>query len=114
MPFARVSLRVAVLALAMPALGAGCEVRLAERPRPAAGPVIYEPLYYHDYVVYFDDAGLPYYWLDGRVVHVSSAEPEYAPLVRHYRAHGDAYRMWNRAHGRHRYVKRDDWQRRSR
>lgn len=109
MRFVSIPLHAIVFAVATAALGTGCQVRVVERPRPAAAVVEYEPLYYHDYVVYYDDAGLPYYWLDGRVVHVSSVDPEYGVLVRHYRAHGAAYHRWYRVHGRYHYVKREHW-----
>src|ERR1041385_7112880 len=51
----------------------------------------YSPVYYDGYVVNYDDAGRPFYYVNGAVVWVPPTAPAYPGLVAHWRAHGPAY-----------------------
>lgn len=48
---------------------------------------------YYDYVVYYNDTGRPFYYLDGAVVFVPETYPGYEALVINYQRH--------RGHGKH-------------
>jgi hypothetical protein len=88
------------LALAVASSGAllsGCVVE--EVPPPAYG---YEPMLYDGYVVYYDDVGRPYYYVNGAVVWVPPSAPTYAVLVGHWHRYGPAYHRWV-AHYGYRY-----------
>jgi hypothetical protein len=92
------SFALALGIVASATLASGC-VAEVEPPGVYAG---YSPTYYDGYVVYYDDAGRPFYYASGAVVWISPAAPAYAGLVAHWRAHGPAYRGWY-AHGGYRY-----------
>lgn len=78
----------------------GCYVRAAVvEPVAVDG---YAPEYYEGYVVYYDDGGRPYYYVNGSVVWVPSHSPHYVRLTNHWRSYGHAYRRWHTNHG-HRY-----------
>jgi hypothetical protein len=55
----------------------------------------YAPTYYDGYVVYYDDGGRPFYYVNGAVVWVPPTVAAYPGLVAHWRAHGPAYRDWH-------------------
>ena len=55
----------------------------------------YAPSYYDGYVVYYDDGGRPFYYVNNAVVWVPQTSPYYAGLVAHWRGHGPAYRDWH-------------------
>jgi hypothetical protein len=95
-------LRVVVAGWVMILLGvSGCIVV----PEPGVGiyggpgSPYYSPLYYDGYVVYYDTAGLPYYYLGGSPVYVPRRYREYDRLVTHYRLHQSHYDRWNVSHG---------------
>jgi hypothetical protein len=75
----------------------GCVV--AVRPAPVVVDE-YEPVYYDGYVVYYDDAGRPYYYLDGGISYVPRTYVHYSVLVRHYDVHKVRYRTWQDRDGR--------------
>jgi hypothetical protein len=82
-------------------LGApGC-VYVAGPGAALAGPAAsyYSPPYYDGYVVYYDHAGLPYYYSGGRTIYVPRKYRGYGTLVEHYRLHRPDYDRWYRAHG---------------
>ena len=68
-----------------------CYVEEVPPPAYAYG---YEPAYYDGYVVYYDDVGRPYYYVDGAVVWIAPGVPEYPRLVAHWRTYGPAYHPW--------------------
>jgi hypothetical protein len=59
----------------------------------------YTPLYYLDYPVFYDDAGVPFYYVNGVVTYVPPTYANYRMLRRHYRAHRRHYRRWYRERG---------------
>lgn len=59
----------------------------------------YAPIYYDGYIVYFDTAGRPYYYVNGAVVWIPPTVRIYPALVRHWRAHRPAYGQWYRHRG---------------
>lgn len=71
-------------------LAAGCYVTA----EPAGVEYGYEPVYYDNYVVYYDDGGRPYYYDGGRVRYVSYNHPHYSRLSNHYTVHRDRYHRW--------------------
>ena len=55
----------------------------------------YAPAYYENNLVYYDDAGLPYYYGSGMtVVYVPRTYVHYNGLIHHYRVHAGAYHRW--------------------
>jgi hypothetical protein len=103
------NIRVLLLSAAMSAFASGCYVSA----RPAAAvEVEYHPVYYDDWVVYYDERGLPYYHVDGRVVFVPSTDIRFHFFVRHYRDHGAGYRRWYRVEGHRRHQGGSVWQHR--
>ncbi|MFH1130372.1 MAG: hypothetical protein V1754_03495 [Pseudomonadota bacterium] len=61
----------------------------------------YEPEYYFDQPVFYDEAGIPTYYVDGVVHRVPSSYELYNSLIQHYRHKQGAYRRWYRENGRH-------------
>jgi hypothetical protein len=92
--------RALVLAVAIACSGAFASGCIVEEVPPAAYG--YEPAYYDGYVVYYDDFGRPYYYVNGAAVWVSPGAPEYVVLVGHWRHYGPAYHHWY-AHYGYRY-----------
>ena len=84
----------AASALALPLALPACYVRAV----PASAPIVYEPLLYDGYVVYYEGDGIPVYYVDGIMYYVPTSHPRYHVYVRHYRRHRDQYRRWHRAH----------------
>ncbi|MFO0553613.1 MAG: hypothetical protein U0271_34845 [Polyangiaceae bacterium] len=67
----------------------------------------YEPVYYDDYVVYYDSNEQPYYYVNGSVVYVTRDNPRYHVYVDHYARHRVAYRRWEvNVNVNHRRVER--------
>ena len=90
--------------LAMTLACAGCYVRpygyyhaglYVEAPPTEFG---YEPLLYDGYVVYYTDASLPFYWVNGVVVYVPVGYQEV--YVEHYNHHRAAFAEWDAQRGR--------------
>jgi hypothetical protein len=80
----------------------GCTVHT--RTVPASATIeTYDPLYYDGYVVYYDEFGTPYYYVDGGVRYVPRTYVGFNVLVGHYHKHRVAYRTWHVREGRH-YV----------
>lgn len=87
---------LSVLALATCAAGCGTlPTWYAEEPTTV---VAYEPVYHDNRVVYFSDAGSPYYYDGPTVVWIQPSWPGYAGYVRHYHSYGPSYRAWHRGH----------------
>lgn len=83
------SLLAALLfAFAAPIAGCGWEV---EEPVVYEG---YQPVYYDGYVVYYDTAGMPYYYYDGDIRYVPRTYVYYDNLVDHYRVYRPYYHRW--------------------
>ena len=76
-------------------LGAGCYAEPVGTIPPPEYAYGYAPTYYDGYVVNYDDAGRPFYYVNGAVVWVPATAPAYPGLVAHWRAHGPAYREWH-------------------
>ncbi len=97
--------RAALLALGLAVAGVapGC-VLAAEAPVVEEG---YEPVYYDGYVVYYDGAGVPYYYIDGDIRYVPRTYVQYDILVHHYRTYRPAYHRWY-VHGGYRYKRYHD------
>ena len=81
------------------ALATGCIAEEAPPPVFTNGAEIYVPQYYEGYVVYYDDIGRPYYYMDGMSVWVPVTSPYYVVLTDHWRIHERAYRYWYVEHG---------------
>jgi hypothetical protein len=60
----------------------------------AVGNYGYEPQYFNGYMVYYDGAGRPFYYMGGAQVWIPPTSPYYAGYVGHYRAYGPAYARW--------------------
>ena len=54
----------------------------------------YEPQFYIDQLVFFDQDGRPYYYVDDQAYRVPEDYPFYDELVDHYWNHVDAYLRW--------------------
>ncbi len=83
------------LGLAVTVVAPGCVVPV-EAPVVAEG---YEPAYYDGYVVYYDTAGVPYYYLDGEIRYVPRTYVQYDVLVHHYQVYRPHYQRWYVHHG---------------
>jgi len=104
------NIRVLLLSAAMSAFASGCYA--SARPAAAAIEVEYQPVYFGNWLVYYDAAGLPYYYVDGRVVYVARTDIRFHFFARHYRDHGAAYRRWYRVEGHRRHQGGNVWQHR--
>ena len=91
---------LAALMFAFAAPLAGCEYEEAEY---AETGYAYQPAYYNGYVVYYDTAGLPYYYIDGSMYYVPRSYVYYGALCDHYRYHRPYYERWYVSEG-HRYT----------
>jgi len=61
----------------------------------------YTPQYYLEYPVYYDDAGQPIYYVDGRMYRVPQSYAQYHALRSYYAARRAAYRRWYAGPGRY-------------
>jgi hypothetical protein len=86
---------VAVLGLA-PIGSAACTVAELPPPEYAEG---FDPQYYDGYVVYYDEIGRPYYYMDGSIAWVPVTSAYYGPLLHYWRLHGPAYQRWYSNYG---------------
>ncbi|HEY1697108.1 MAG TPA: hypothetical protein VGG39_33340 [Polyangiaceae bacterium] len=96
------SLRSFALASAMVAfvpLGSACYVDEDVPPAEYAAEDGYEPPTYDGYVVYYDDVGRPFYYVNGGVAWIPATSPFYVGYVNHWRTYGPAYHRWYAAHG---------------
>jgi hypothetical protein len=78
-------------------LSAGCTVYESTEPA-VVQEESYQPMYYEGNVVYYDDVGAPFVWIDGRIVYVAHSYVHYDALVTHYHRHNRGYHRWERAH----------------
>ncbi|MFH2006223.1 MAG: hypothetical protein ABI333_06525, partial [bacterium] len=62
----------------------------------------YQPLYYDGYPIFFSDAGLPYYYVNGAVFWIPSTYGYYGYYRQHWYSHRGHYNRWYGARG-HRY-----------
>jgi hypothetical protein len=83
------------LALAAAALAPACTVD-DPGPKYAEG---YQPQLYEGYVVYYDDGGRPFYYVNGVITSVPNGSPHYAELAAHWHSNGAAYRGWDARYG---------------
>jgi hypothetical protein len=65
------------------------------------GVAYYSPPFYDGYVVYYDGAGLPYYYRGGRTVYVPRSYVGYRALTIHYQRYRHQYHRWYRDRGYH-------------
>ena len=87
---------LAALVAVVAPFASGCYVEEGPPPAYAEG---YEPEYYDGYVVYYDDVGRPYYYLNGAVVWVPPTSPYYVRYTAHWRTYGPRYGAWYRSYG---------------
>jgi len=66
----------------------------------------WSPEYYDGYLVYFDENGTPYYYLNGQLVYVPRAWDGYSRVVTRYKSHGTHYRNWHKRYHEPRYRAR--------
>jgi len=59
----------------------------------------YQPQFYDGYVVYYDQVGRPFYYVNGGVAWVPATYPGYVGLVNHWNLYGPAYGRWNARYG---------------
>jgi len=71
------------------------------------GTDYYSPPYYRNFLVYYDDSGLPYYYRSGRIYYVPRSYARYNDLVAHYRRHRSEYHRWYRENDRRRHQDKD-------
>jgi hypothetical protein len=78
------------------ALGTVAAMLLLAAPAAARDVYVgyYEPQFYIDRLVFFDEDGRPYYYLDDQAYRVPEDYPFYDELVDHYWNHVDAYLRW--------------------
>lgn len=90
----------AIVAVGVLLSTSGC-VYVARPGAALAGPAAsyYSPQYYDGYVVYYDRAGLPYYYSGGRTNYVPRKYRGYGSLVDHHRVHRPHYDRWHRTRG---------------
>ncbi|HEX4354268.1 MAG TPA: hypothetical protein VHZ95_15170 [Polyangiales bacterium] len=79
-------------------LAGGCYLESEGAIPPPEYAYGYAPVYYDGYVVYYDDVGRPFYYVDGAQVWVPRAARSYPGLVGHWHAFGPRYHEWY-AHG---------------
>lgn len=72
----------------------GCTVHTT----PVYAEASYEPVYYDGYVVDYDHAGVPIYYVGAEVYYVPRTYRGYNDLVVHYRRHDRGYRTWRNKH----------------
>lgn len=66
----------------------------------------WSPEYYDGYLVYFDENGTPYYYMNGQLVYVPRAWDGYTRVVTRYKSHGTHYRNWHKRYHEPRYRTR--------
>jgi hypothetical protein len=96
------SLRGVLLAALMAAfvpLGSACYAEDDIPPPEYAAEDGYEPPTYDGYVVYYDDVGRPFYYVNGGVAWIPATSPFYVGYVNHWRLYGPAYRRWYASRG---------------
>jgi hypothetical protein len=54
----------------------------------------YQPIYCDGYVVYYDEGGRPFYYVNGGVYWIPANHPYYGELVRHWGTYRGAYGRW--------------------
>jgi hypothetical protein len=92
-------LRKLVVGVAMAvALGGSSACTVAELPPPQSSDG-YDPQFYDGYVVYYDDIGRPYYYVDGTQVWLSVSSPAYGSLLNYWRVHRAGYPRWYSYYG---------------
>ena len=82
------SIVLAALVAGVAPLGSACYV---DTPGVEFG---YEPVYYDGAMVYYDDAGRPFYYANGVAVFIPPGSARYDYYVNHWRRYGPAYHRW--------------------
>ena len=100
----KVNRMIVALALvgAVGVVSAGCFVPADGYSGPMVRTNYYQPMYYNGYLVYYSDAGVPYYYYNGAVVYVPRTYVGYNRYYSHWRGNRVHYRRWYRHRG-HRY-----------
>jgi hypothetical protein len=88
---------LAMLIAASGAFAPGCVVE--DEVAPPAYADGSEPMYYDGRVVYYDDGGRPFYYVDGAGVWIPPTVALYPALVAHWHAYGPAHRAWAGRYG---------------
>jgi hypothetical protein len=96
----RMKLGIVVVSAWAVAVAPGC---IVYADSDAAVVVGYEPPHYQGHVVYFDDDGVPVYYVGPTIYVVPTTSVHYRVLVGHYRSHRVEYFRWYREQG-HRHV----------
>lgn len=73
----------------------GCGSYVETDPDPGIATNYYEPMYYQGYVVYYDNAGLPIYYVGGTRYYVPRTYVHYGLYTTHYRTYRVGYYRWN-------------------
>ena len=89
-------LRLAALVACIGGATSACYVEAGTSPVYVDG---YEPLYYNGYIVYYDDLGRPFYYVNGASVWIGPDYPGYGLYVHHWHVYGPAYRRWYTHYG---------------
>lgn len=91
----------AIISAGLTACVVSAEPAGTTQPAPAVTVATdyYTPMYHDGYVVYYSEAGLPFYYLNGGVVWIPSTHPFYGRYVGYYGRHRTHYWRWNRARG---------------
>lgn len=88
---------------ALCAVATGCTV-YGRAATPAARVDVveyeYQPMYYGNDVVYYDDGGMPYVYVGGGVRYVPRTDARFRVFVDHHHKHRTAYRKWHGTHAR--------------
>jgi hypothetical protein len=59
----------------------------------------WDPQYYDGYLVYYDEGGRPFYYMNGGAVWIPEGSPYYARFHGYWAAHPYAYRNWHARYG---------------
>jgi hypothetical protein len=77
----------------------GCVVGVSEPAEPVVATSYYRPLYYNGALVYYSDAGLPYYYVNGAAVYIPRTYVGYGRYYNHWRVNRAYYHRWYRSRG---------------
>jgi hypothetical protein len=93
------TLRSLVVTILMTGLLPSAACYVEEEVSPPVYADGYQPQFYDGYVVYYDQAGRPIYYLNGGAYWVPATSPVYVGLVNHWHVYGPAYGRWYVNHG---------------
>jgi hypothetical protein len=88
-----------VLLCGLTVAGAACVVPLEAKAQIVVASADYQPMFYDGCVVFFDDWGRPFIYVDGGVFYIPTTYAYYSSYLSHYRVHRVRYHAWHRTHG---------------